>query len=363
MRERLSGTVTNISFIEKIDTGLDLCELTIDFDKVKIYYDSNELFGFLNQNVYYTVRPDMVHGQVSMVICEIALVSTIQTVATTDNVKLIPEGTKRTVCNFSIDEVRFGEFYPRMVAYCSGYTPGASSKSKWFDLTMIDMNSKQFTLKIFARTEKVTTDVESLVIAAVGHYIEFNLEMTKFGYRTDDIYVMPNVVEVSPEVEVAKAVIMREIEKDEALTAYDKMHQIVQNLTSVIDGEPGYALVRIASEIYMINAVDNISNELDIRAMKRAAICSRAYLLPHTTNWSRPLINTNRVLRTPILKDDKEMLLILDVLAETEPSPTKLTYLKIRGLVDDIIKIRRGVKDEKDIASIVSLNSMFNGLL
>lgn len=365
MIERLQGKVSNISVIQHLKDNLDLCEIQIDFDNLKIFYDANELMQFIGQDVEYTVRPDMVNGKLDNVICELAVLSTIQTVASTDNVKLIPEGNKRTMCNIESRAIRFGDFYPNCVALMSGFELGSSNKSKWFDCKMIDKVSKEFSVRLFATNVDYDRMVEVLS-ALKGGYVTFDLESTKYGYQTKEIIGLPNTVEESPEVVVAKEIIRNLIMSDSALQDYDRRYNVMENLAGLIDGEPGYVFVRMASELYMINAIDNISTDLDIRSMKRAVICSRGYLLPHKANWSRPFLNLNRAMSIPSLKEDSELMFMMDVLSEEESSETKLTYIKVKGLVNDIIDIRRGVQNEKNSISNDSINAMsrmFNGLL
>lgn len=362
MIERLQGHVEKVTFIKNISPNLDQCEIQIDFDTLTIFYDANELIQFVNQDVNYTVRPDIVNGQVVQVVCELALLSTIQTVSSSENVKLIPEGTKRTVCNLDSKTIRFGEFYPNVVALMSKWVIGSSNKAKWYDCTCIDINSREFEVRLF-NAEAGTASMDSRMDSNCGRYVNFDLESTKYGYQTKEINPLPNVVEESPEVLVAKEIVQKAILSDTGLSDYDKKYGFINCMLSIIDGEPGYGLVRIASELYMINAIENISTDLDVRAMKRAAICTRGYLLPHKAEWSRPMLNTNKVLQVPELKIDRELISITDVLTSEEPSVTKQTYIKIRGLVDDIIKIRRGVKDEKDVDAYNGISAMFNGLL
>lgn len=362
MITRLEGHVEKIKFIKKVGTSLDMCEIQIDFDTLIIFYDAGELMDFLNKDVTYTTRMDVVDGTTTQVICELAMLSTIQTVNSTENIKLIPEGTKRTVCNVDSTSLKYGEIYPNVVAYLSKYVIGSSAKAKWYDATLIDINSKEFEVRMF-NASAGTTVGEAYMQACLGHYVNFDLESTKFGYQTKDFVALPNEVEESPEVIVAKQVVLDIINEDDGLRAYNEKYKLIDVLRGIIDGEPGYALVRIASEIYMINAVDNISTDLDIKAMKRAAICSRGYLIPHTIEWSRPMLNTNKILQIPALKSDKELISILDVLTAETPSSTKRTYLKVRQLVDDIIKIRRSVVNEKDISTFADISSMFVGLL
>ena len=363
MIQQLQGKVEKITFIKNIGESLDLCEILIDFDLLKIFYSYNELLRFMDEQVLYTIRPDVVDGQVVNVICELAMLSTIQTVKSTDNIKLVPEGTNRTVCNLDSKSLRLGQYYPNVVAIMSKYVFGSSAKAKWFDCTLIDMCSREFVVKLFSSGSTIE-EMEQALKPMIGHYVNFDMEYTRYGFRTDEFVPLPQNVEESPEVIVAKEVIQGLINGDEALVEYNNRFNFMSTMSSVIDGEPGYTLVRMASELYMINAIDNISVELDIKAMKRAVICSRGYLLPHNTEWSKPMLNTTKLMQIPALKADKELMLMMDVLSAEEPSPTKLTYIELRGLVNNIIKIRRGSYNEKDSSvDIIALSDKFNGLL
>lgn len=363
MIERLQGKVEKITLIKKISPSLDLCELQIDFDTLYIFYDMNELFQFQGVDVLYTTRLDMVEGKEALVICEIARLINIQTVSSIENVKLIPEGVSRTVCNLDSKNVRFGQYYPNVVALMSKYAFGSSAKSKWFDCTLIDMESREFVVKLFS-SGTTREEMENILNPMIGRYVNFDMESTRYGFQTKEFIPLPQNVEESPEVVVAKNIITDLIAKDEALVEYNRKFGFLDCIPGIIDGEPGYAFVRMASELYMINAIDNISTELDIQAMRRAVVCSRGYLLPHKTDWSRPMLNSTKLLQIPELKKDKELMLILDVLSQEEPSATKRTYIEVRRLVDNIIKIRRGVSNEESGGiNYAALSDMFNGLL
>lgn len=361
MIERLQGRVENISIIRHLKDNLDLCEIQIDFDTLKIFYDANELMQFINKDVTYTVRPDVVDGVATEVICELAILTTIQTVSSSENVKLIPEGNRRTMCNVEAKNLRFGEFYSNCIALMSKFEFGSSGKAKWFDCTMVDAVSKEFIVRLFtSNTERM--EMEAILSTHLGRYNVFDVKYTKFGLQTEEFVCLDDTVEESPEVVVAKEIVANLINSDTALSEYNKRYDFINNMSSLIDGEPGYGLVRIASELYMINAIDSISTDLDIKAMKRAVVCSRGYLLPHKTAWSRPMLNVNKCMSIGELKSDKELMLILDVLSEEEASSTKQTYIKIRGLVNDIIKIRRGVSDEENSDSSNVINAAVNSL-
>lgn len=358
MIERLTGTVEKVTFIKKYDNGLDQVELQIDFDTVIAFGDANDFMGFLNQQVMYTKRPDMIDGVIKQVVYDLVVAKTVQTVESTKNIKLVPEGTKRTVCNFEVKNLRFGEYYANLIALMSDYEFRSSAKAKWYDIKCIDASSKEFSLRLFSSN----ANMEDTLNAFKGNYIAFDLESTKYGYQTKEIVSLPNDVEMSPEVVVAQSVIEDYMKTDLDIATYCTAYDFINNLKTVIDGEPGYSLVRIASEIYLINAVADISTELDYRSMIRAAICSRGYLLPKQTAWSRSMLNSQKVLKIEGLKKDRELRLILDPLSEEEFTPTKEMYIKIRGLVNDIIRIRRGNENKEEVNTITALCDAFNGL-
>lgn len=362
MIQRLQGKVEKITRISNVGDSLDLCSIQIDFDDLKIFYDYNDLLEYLNCEVQYTTRKDVINGMPDLVVCELVKLATIQTVQSVDNIKLIPEGTKRTLCNFDTQTARYGNFYPNVTALASDYELGSSPKSRWIDVSMIDMNSRVFVVRKF-EPEGTLEDLDKMYGAIKGHYVNFDLEFTKYGYQTKEITTLPQEVELSPEVEVAKSVVENIASQDEALMAYLKKFDFIECLKSRIDGEPGYALVRIASELYLIDAYSKISNDLDIRAMRRAAICSYGYMLPHKVEWSIPRLNINHVVNIPELKTDNELMLMIDVMSREPWSPTKSTYIEIKGSVNKIINIRRGIDDEKDVANMSAFVSMFNGLL
>ena len=357
------GVVSKIGFIKNIKTGLDLCTIRIEFDEFYIFYDMNDLNVFLNQNVEYSWREDVIDGNVCRIITDIAVFRTIQTVTSTENIKLIPEGNSRTVCNFAIKDVKFGEFLPNCVSYLSNAVKGSSPNTKWMDLEMIDSESRSFKVRIFTRDPNGTEDSDDVLESFVGKYVTYNLQSTQYGYQTKEVTALLADVEVSPEVRVAEEVLKNELLKDNSLMELELTFGLLKTLKSIIDGEPGYQLVRMASEIYMINALDNISTNLDIKTMKEAVFCSRLYNLPSNSPRSRPLLNVNRTSKIKGLRDNQELMSILDPMNPGEVSDTKRMYIKVRGIVNDIIDIRRGINNEKDTTAINSYMSLLNGLL
>lgn len=357
------GVVEKISFIKNIKPEMDLCTVRIGFDELYIYYDINDLSMFLNQNVEYSWRDDMIDGLPKRVITDIAVFKTVQVVESVENIKLIPEGTKRTVCNFAIKDVKFGDYKPRCISYLCGCTRGSSPYTKWVDMNMIDIDSREFRVRIFTKDPNGTEKLDETLDTFVGHYVMYDIQSTQYGFQTKEVEVLTNAVEISPEVKIAQEVIKNEISKDPALMELETAFNLTTVLLWIIDGEPGYQLVRMASEIYIINALSNISTNLDIQTMKQAVICSRLYCLPSNIPRSRPVLNINRTSKVKGLRENIELMSILDPMNPGEVSDTKRMYIKVRGMVNDIIDIRRGINNEKDSDALNAYMSMLNGLL
>lgn len=365
----MKGTVKSVEFKRHIDTveGIDECLLTIDFDEVYAYYPQAELMKFLNKEVSYAARVDMVNGKSALVLCEINDVGHVYTVESTENVKLYVEDNERPFCNFNLRELKQGEYYPGSVAFLSDVEEGSSSPViHWFDLMCLDRESHVFKLRIFAQSvSEGGIDNKENFVKAIGSYIKFDMRLTPYGYQTKEVEILPyEGGKVSPEVALARKVLEGVLEKDPELKAYVETKRLLDVLYDKMDGEPGYNLVRMAQEIYFINALENVSKDVDTKAMKRAVFCSRVYLTANNTKWSKPVLNMNNIVRAPAMSKDRELLLILDVLADEPPTPTKIAYIKVRQMVELVIKIKRGESYEEDfIASCASVVSQFGGML
>lgn len=357
----INGKVISVKLIEHISRDLDLCEIEIEFDILKIFGSYNEIMTYIGKRVQYSVRKDMYKGQQINVIANLAEMYTIQTVAEEDNIKLLPDDSEhRSVCNFSIDTIKYGDYDVGCIAFLSGYEVGSSKKTKWIDCKMVDKKSKQFDLRIFTRQVEDGVDAEETISGLVGSYVKFDINNTRYGYQTNEIELYNVPVVVPPEVEIAIVQILKAISQDEELCKYIEQYDFINTLKNIIDGELGYNLVSIASEIYLIKAICNISNEYNMKTLIRAAITSRGYLLPTKTKFSRPLLNTNKVLKSALARD-RDLILLLDIFSEEEASPTKKAFVRIGNFARDILNERRGISDEES-NSVVNIDTFRNKL-
>lgn len=361
----MQGNVESVTLVEHVSNGIDLCRVRIDFDEPYIFYDWNKLQDFIGKFVEYETRVDYYKNEAKVVICNLAEVYKIHTLDKVEGIRLIPEKDKiRVGCNLDISSVKFGDTVCGCVAFLSDYRKGASEKAQWLDCKMIDMYSKAFTLRIFTRGNMDNgVSAEEAVEAKVGRYVKFDLSSTSYGYQTGLIELENVEVTAPPEVDIAIEIIKDAVKDDVILQDYMNTYNFISHLKTLINGEIGYELVFIAAEIQQIQALQNISNYYDTGLMIRAAITSRGYLLPANTHFSRTVLNVNKLLRTQLGKD-RELLLILDPLADEDMSPTKLMYMRMASFVKDIINDRRGfITVSQEGMDVRHLGKVSGGLL
>lgn len=364
MVERREGHVYSVRTISNYSDNFAMLKIEIDFDEYYIFYDPAQLTQFVDKDVYYTTRPDVVNEKKVEVVCEIALVTEVVTLDKVSNdVKLIPFDVKRPVCNFNIREVKFGEYKVGCIAILTGMDKGESRKATWLDCHLIDAYGHMFDLRMFTDLSNVT-DV-SKFSGMINGYVEFDLESTKYGYQTTSIQSLPQDIEKSPEIAIARSVVMDYINSDPVINNLVASTGLVTVLDNYVDTEPGYLWVRIASELYLIDTFDNITSGMNITTMKRATIATRLFALPHSGEWSNTIVNVVKMLKFSEISKDNDLRSIVDVFYKGDTSETRIFYFKIRDMVDSIIRLRRGFNYGKETYNriIDECHLAFNGLL
>lgn len=355
----ICGKVESVKLIEHKADKLDLCKITIDFDEIFIWGDYNELIDYIGKPVEYSVRQDVIDGKPVTVIANMANQYTVQTLSKQESIKLIPaSGLGRAECTFDVSTLKYGDTAYGQVMLLSGYTAGKSDKTKWIDCTVIDKYSKLVTVRIFTKEVEGDIDAEATIAALVGYYIKSDITFTKYGYQTRGIELVNVPVVKAPEVDIATNVLVNEISKDTELQEYCNAYDLIYILSEHINIELGYELVYMAAEIALINELENMTDTYDFKAMRRAVFATRGYLLPSKTKFSKAVLNINKLSKTS-LKTDKELLLLLDPLADEEPSKTKVVFYKIKEIAKFIIEDRRRV--EPELQELSAIRSLYGG--
>lgn len=362
------GIVESVTLVENLGDKLDYCKIRIDFDEKMIYGDYAELCTYIGKEVEYAVKKDMHKGAIIEVVVNLYERRVITTLSQERDIALLPDEdavNRTTVSNFFIDSLRYGEVQGDCIAFLSSYECGASNKAQWVDCTLVDCKSKMFTMKLFSKDGMPQEQLVDLVERCVGSYVIFDIISTKYGYQvSDDQFKYYNApVAPPPEVDTAIAIINQAVKDDVELKSYMNMYNYIDTLKKVIDGELGYNLVRIATELSLYKAMQGVSKLYDYKLLVRASIVSRGYLLGSNTKFSRPVLNVNKLLKSPLSRD-RELILLVDVLAEEKASPTKNVFIEVGNLANRLVDERRGIYEEisdSDVYSNMRRNS--GGLL
>lgn len=346
MSERLSGVLESVKVLEPLSNGLSYCEVVIGFDELKVFGDPAEMMELLNKTVFYTIAQDYYKGQPIVRVLDIAEPRVIQTAELPERSQLIPRSNvSRVVCNFSCTELKRGDWRGDCIAIVAGYEYGSSRLAQWIDFEMIDRNGKSFNLRRFLGNKGDKVSATEFAESCKGHYIMFAAENKKYGIQTnDEIEILNKEVTCPEEVYVAMDQIQKYLGTDNELASYVDKINLLEQLKSVIYGEPGYHLVEIASELQMIDTFESISREYDYKLLGRMAVASRGYLLPAKIRFSKAMLNCNHVLQSE-LKNDKRLLLLLDEQAEIEGelAYNKKAYERIHKFCEITIEERRSI--------------------
>ena len=360
------GKLDSITFIKHVSEGVDYLKLNIEFDELYFFGSYNEILSLQGEEVEYTAAPDYVEGKQVIVIRSFAERYTVQTLEKVDNIKLIPKkGTKNQICDLDISSLKFGDTAVASTMFMAGYQKGSSAYSTWYDCDMVDSMSKRFKLRLFSKGELAAGyTYEQILDGYTGHYIRADVTYSAYGYQTKNLELVPVTVAVPPEVDIAYEQIKKAIANDAALVAFENKYNLLNNLRNVIYGELGYHLVNIATEIYYIKALENVSEDYNIETLIRAAVCTRVcYINVGNVKFSNMLLNITRVMDSPLGKD-KELMLILDMFNREEVSVTKRIFFDINTFVTNLLDERRAINSNNDFKDEVdSIISKYNGLI
>lgn len=359
----LSGKVESVVFIEHLGEKLDHCKIRIDFDEKVVFGYYNDLVELIGHYVQYDLRWDLVNGVRTEVIANLVNQHTVQTLDKVEGVRLIPKDTeKRAVCTCDISNLKYGDKEYGVIALMTGIRQGHSVKAQWVECTMVDRNSQTFELRIFTKYTEGPADPYKTLESFVGSYVQFDISSTPYGFQTNSIEYVNMPVVTAPEVDIAYNVLSKVASEDTELNSYVQMFDMLNVIKGQMSGDIGYELVYMAAELNMIDCLQNISDAYEYQALRRAVFVTRGHMLQCNTKFSKPILNFNKLVRTD-LKTDKELLLIIDPMAEQEMSRTKKLYYFIREFVKKVIDERRGLDETLSDIVVGDLHAKFGGLL
>lgn len=362
----IHGVIDSIEVQEKYDTNLDF--LAVTMNNLSTYYIFGKLedyIKYVDADVQFEVREDVVHGIKYEIITSLALTSIVQSVESPEDdysTCLIPDVSKfRNVITFNKYNLKPDDVAMAQIVLVIDCKNGCSKITRWKDFTCLDVNSEMFNLRLFTNDESVDEFCKN----CINHYVMVDIKLDKkYGFQVfKDMTIDETEVQMPPEVYLSSMLLSMTAKRDEALWGYIQKYDMLEHLKSLVCYEPGYNLVEMAAEIKLVNTVCSIFASYDRKLLIRAVFASRGFLLASKADLSNPLINYHRII-TSTLKDDFDLIRLLDVTNPIEEGDiNKQAFFAIRRMLTTIMKGRRGIHEEISFsASLLAIDAEYGGM-
>ncbi len=369
--KHIYSTVRSISSIRSVDADIEELEVTMDdLSTYTMFYNYNESIQFVDKEVEFDVRKDVVNGIIKEVINTIAEKRYIQCVELDESLEdaeiesmpiIAKESSFSPIITFNSTTTKKGDFLQNQIVLVCASKSGRSFKASWQDFTCIDCNSKSFNLRVFSNID----GIDEISRSFVGNYVMADIEHTSYGFQVNgDIRLYEMEVEVPKEVNLCLFKLGFVVRRDKELKSYVDKYEMLTKLKNIIYYEPGYHLVEMEAEIMLIHTICSIYDIYDKKLLIRAVFASRGYLFGSNTELSNPIINYHRII-TSDLRNDLDLIKLLDITyGVNEGDVNKGAYLAVRNMVTAIMKERRGIYEKNIINDCIStINNKYNGLL
>lgn len=310
----------------------DLLLVTFD-DRSEAFWWFNyaDALQYVNQQVLVETHKDIFRGEMHDFIITFTATSVVQTLDKSSNIKLYCDQVDN-FSNLSFNEIADGEDRMGCIVFCTYQEFKSSNNATWMELIIRDRLMHTAKLRIF--------DYESMEADFAGKYIVTQLSRNKYGFQTKLAKVVNGECPPNPEIAIAKDYIKNFFSDDPIATQFISKLNLIESLSEFVDYEMGYALMRMAMELAVVDSMENISKDVDLVAISHAILASYAYIT--RTSVLSPELN-NVFLATQFQWPNKTMVMrILDDLSDDHPAEYKV-FKSIKSMINTILEVRKGV--------------------
>ena len=321
--------------IEKVSgyNNTDLLQVTIDHNIVAYwFYDYADSLQFLDKEVIVDYRDDMYNGEIRRFIKTFVLPTVVNTLDKQEGFKLYID-QEDNQSNTSFNEIQLSETKYGCIVFCSKQEIKSSNNASWVELTIRDKFMRCAKLRLF---DPETQD------SFEGSYIHCDLSRNQFGFNTKSIVSVGGEMAANKEISVAEQYIKNMFADDMIATDYLNKTMLLKLLAEHVDYEKGYAVVRLAMELAMADALHNVTKDVDVTAICHALLCRYG----HYTRSSilSEQVNNIFIAQQFMFPNRKCVVLCLDTTNTERPDEAKI-YQHIIDTVDSVLRIRKGVLD------------------
>lgn len=325
---------TNIETVKYGEgTSSDLLRVTIDNTTSALwFYNYADAVQFLNQDVIVEFRKDIYNGELQDFIKTFVVPTAVTTLSKDTNIKLYVDQVDNN-SNISFSDIADGETAQGCIVFCTSCEFKSSPNAVWQELVIRDKSMHTAKLRVF--------DYSNKAAEFAGRYIMTELSRSKYGFRSEMITPANGAVAVNPEIAIAESFIRNYFCDDKCAMDYISKTQIIDRLKDVVDYEKGYALMRMAMELSMVDSMSNITKDVDLKSIGQAILCSYG----HYTRTSVLSDSVNNVtLALSFVFENKALVVSLLDEALTDQSNEYHVMKSIKSAVATILEVRKGTK-------------------
>ena len=329
------SVVKEITKVKEI-SGTDLLKVKVEEETGAItesywFYNYADAITYLDKKVIVDYRSEMIDGVVVQAINTFTVPVAINTLSKDTNIKLYSDA-EDNFATVSFRDLADGEVVPNCIVYCVKQELKSSPKASWLEFIIRDRFMHVATLRLF--------DYDNTNGDMTGSYIVTALEKSKYGFQTDYVGKANGEVRVNPEITIAKEYIFNYFANDpEALSVIEKF-KLMEHFDQLVDYETGYGVVRLATELSLAEQLCNITDAVNITAIKQALLCSHLCITQPNSILSDTVRNCMLIVKTNF-PDKKLICQLLDLPTENDPKEREV-FEKIKELSDTLMKVRKG---------------------
>lgn len=324
---------SSIELVESDVVGGDLLRVTIDNSETAYwFFNYAEALQYVGQEVIVQYRKDILKGELVQFIKTFVVPTAVTTLVKEDNIKLYVDQVDNN-SNISFSDIDLGETAQGCIVYCTACEFKSSNNAVWQELIIRDKSMHTAKLRIF--------DYDNASADLSGQYVMTALSRNKYGFQSDFVAPANGTVANNPEIDIAIKFIENYFADDSVALSYISKTQIIEHLKAVVDYEKGYALMRMAMELSMVDSLKNVTKDVDLNAIGRAILCSYGHYT-RTSILSDSVSNVTLALPYPF--ENKTVVIPMLDEALEDKSDEYHVMQSIKSAVATILEVRKGTR-------------------
>lgn len=324
----------SVAKLEEYGEGVDLMQVQIEGDEpsfmVGNYANTVE---FIGKDVIVTYRKDVYEGQIKTFVNTLTIPVKVSVLDREHKMKLYTRGDDNN-SNCCFVDMKDGDVFDGAILYCVSCEFESSAKAVWLTMKVRDRMGRVAKLRLF--------DYDRNDMDYSGTYIKSTIRKTKYGYNTDEVECIDLEFRPNPEIELCSTYVRNYFSNDAYMRGVLDRTKLIERMEMFVEIEKGYTIVRLASELDILDELKNVLYEVDFRAVSYALVFKYGYVAsPKLVSFSENLRSLTFALRQNI--PEEIFTKVVQIFDSGEYLPEREIFNKVTALADAIIHIKKEV--------------------